>query len=222
MFICPKFLIIATRSTQIFEKSNFATEIGAALAITPNGARVLRHLGFDFVRAHACRVQRWDTLLGDSLKTVASIDLSMAEKLFGASAWAIHRVDLHTELLRLATSDIPGTAKPAILRLGVPVVGADPKEGSVTLQDGSIHHADLIVAADGLHSVLRKAVIGTETKAPSSEGLSAFRFLIDTKTIKDDPKLAATLEAKGPGAAILIDTKEKISERHVMWYPCHE
>lgn len=174
------------------------------------------------MRAHACQLQKWDTLLGDTLKAVASIDLSMAEKVFGAPAWAIHRVDLHTELLRLATGDDRGGSKPATLRLGAPVAAASPENGSVTLQDGSIHQADLIVAADGLHSVLREAVVGNEVKPPSPGGLSAFRFLIDTKILKEDSGLAATLEAKGPDTAILIDTKETVSERHMVWYPCRE
>lgn len=166
-------------------------------------------------------MQVWDTLLGDTLTRVGSIDLSMAEKRFGAAAWAMHRVDLHSELLRLATSEDAGDSNPAILRLGTQVVSVS-SEGSIALLDGSRHSADLIVAADGLHSNLRGTVLGEEIKAASPAGLSAFRFLIDTKVLNDDAKLASLLEAKGPGAAILIDIKETVRERHMMWYPCRK
>ena len=161
----------------------------------------------------------WETKLGDSLKSVALLDLRMAEEQFGGSMWAVHRVDLHNELLRLATSEDAADSKPVTLRLGSQVVDAST-DGSVTLKDGSRHAADLIVGADGLHSVLREAVLTHETTAPSPSGLSAFRFLMDTTAMKDDPKLAKVLEARGPGVEILIDAKETISERHMVWYPC--
>lgn len=183
----------------------------------------------------------WNTLLGDSLHQVASINLSHAEQRFGAAVWAVHRVDLHAELLRLATSKANGAGgsgegaavngvsgatastgtKPAVLRLSAQVVGASA-ESEVVLADGSRHTADMVVAADGLHSVLREAVVGREGKAPEASGHSAFRFLIDTEAMREDKQMAAMLEKKGDGAAILIDQKETVGERHVMWYPCRE
>lgn len=144
----------------------------------------------------------------------------MADQAFGASAWAVHRIDLHSELLRLATAGEVDGSLPAVLRLGSYVVDASPK-GSITLADGSTHHADLVVAADGLHSVLRDKVLGT--KAPSPSGHSAFRFLIDTDYLRNDENLAAMVDVKGPSdAAILIDPRDKAIERHMMWYPCRK
>ena len=164
---------------------------------------------------------QWDTLLGDSIQRVASLDLSMAEERFGAACWAVHRVDLHNELLYLATRDDGTGSNPVTLRLGAQVVDAST-HGSVTLKDGSRHDADLIVAADGLHSVLRNTVLTHDAKTPSLSGLSSFRFLLDTKVLKDDPKFGRVLEAKGPGFTILIDAKDTINERHIVWYPCRE
>lgn len=151
------------------------------------------------------------------MERVASVDFSR----FGASCWAVHRVDLHNELLHLATSKDTANSKPVTLRLGAQVVDAST-DGSIMLKDGSRHVADLIVAADGLHSVLRKTVLTHDTKTPSSSGLSSFRFLIDTKVLKDDAKLAKLLEAKSPGYALMIDAKDKVNERHMVWYPCRE
>lgn len=190
--------------------------------MTPNGSRVLSSLGFSFERARACKMVQWDTLLGDSVKRVATLDLSMAEERYGAACWAVHRVDLHNELLRLATSEDTTHVKPVTLRLGAQVVDAST-DGSVTLKDGSRHAADLIVAADGLHSVLRNTVLTQDTnQAPSHSGLSSFRFLLDTQVLKDDTKLAELLEARGPGFTILIDAKDTVNERHMVWYPCRK
>lgn len=159
------------------------------------------------------------TMLGSSLEQVASVDLSMAEEKFGASSWSVHRVDLHNELLRLATSEDKTNLKPVKLRLGAQVVDASTA-GSIYLSDGSCHTADLIVAADGLHSVLRDSVLKRDIMPPSPSGLSAFRFLIDTKTLKDNAKLMQIFETKDPRYAIIIDAEEKLKERHMVWYPC--
>ena len=158
-------------------------------------------------------------MLGSSLENVASVDLSMAEEKFGASSWSVHRVDLHNELLRLATSEDTTNLNPVKLRLGAQVVDASTG-GSIYLADGSCHTADLIVAADGLHSVLRDTVLTRDIKPPAPSGLSAFRFLMDTKMLKDNPKLMQILETKDPGYSIIIDDQEKILERHMVWYPC--
>ena len=155
------------------------------------------------------------------MKRVSSIDFRNAESKHGASAWSVHRVDLHNELLRLATGEDTANSKPATLRLGAQVVDGST-DGSITLKDGSRHTADLIVAADGLHSALRNVVLKEDTEAPSHSGLSAFRFLLDTKVLEDDPGCRRLLEARCPGFTLIIDDKDKDKERHMVWYPCRE
>ena len=210
---------------QIFEKSAFATEVGAALSVTPNGARALESLGFSFERARACKIGTWNSLAGRNLERVGSIDLSASEKTFGSAAWTVHRVDLHSELLYLATTTDIQDSKPATLRLNAQVVDSDI-QGAVVLSDGLKYFADLVVAADGLHSVLRRKVLTKDTaplSLPRETGMSAFRFLVDTETLLSQPHLATVLECKGPkDAAILIDLEDKIHERHMVWYPCRE
>lgn len=41
----------AGHSVEIYEKSSFKREIGAAILLTPNGNRILRKWGFDFEKA---------------------------------------------------------------------------------------------------------------------------------------------------------------------------
>ena len=211
-----------TSIVQIFEKSKFATEIGAALSLSPNGVRVLRGLGFSFEKARARQMMLWETVDGITLKQLSALDFEHAEEKYGAPFVAVHRVDLHKELLRLALQDAEGKGKgldPAVLRLGSPVVDVNIEDGIIELEDSSKHKADLIVAGDGLHSVVRNAALKHETK-PTASGLSAFRFLASTKTLKEDPALTNLLKWKVPGATILADTGETVKERHIVWYEC--
>jgi len=200
--------------------------------VSPNGARVLERLGFSFARARACPVAAWDTMDGSTLSTLGSVDLSRAQRMFGGTAWTVHRVDLHTELLHLATttdtttvSDAKGRGEgpPVKLRLNSEVVGAT-SDGVILLRDGTRHSADLVVAADGLHSVLRDVVVGEEqegsAKRPTHSSMAAFRFLVETDVLERDPVLGPLLATRRGKATMLVDTKDTEHERHIMWYAC--
>lgn len=212
----------AGHSVTIFEKSRFAAEVGAALLLSSNGTRVLSRIGFSFERARGRRVTAWDTVDGTTLETIVGLDLEDAEERYGAPLVSIHRVDLHNELLRLTTTDDnnDNEAPKVRLLLNSRVVEASAEEGTVTLMDGSVKKADLVVAADGVHSMLRNVVFRHEAPKASPTGLSAFRFLVPTDGLREDPQLMEFLEWKCEGPTILADTCEMQSERHIVWYDC--
>ncbi|ODA80864.1 hypothetical protein RJ55_03824 [Drechmeria coniospora] len=214
---------------QVYESSEFSGEIGAALNLTPNGVRVLQHLGFDFERARAVQMLNWDTVNGIDLGKIVSQDLSAATDIFGAPFYSVHRVDLHNELMRLADASEPedsgaGTevdeAPGGIeLHLGSRVARVDAQEGKMEFVDGKVKHADLIVGADGLRSVVREAVLQDADDPPvlQATGQSAFRFLIPTEDLKQTPAGQDLLAWKSSGACLLADTKLIDKERHIMW-----
>ena len=156
---------------------------------------------------------------GDTQEPIANVDFASAKERFGAAIWAIHRVDLHNELLRLAMSETE-LGYPIRLHLSSEVVEASTN-ASIVLEDGSKYSADLIVAADGLHSVL-KGVVVQDAIPPTATGLSAFRFLIDTQKLRESDSISAILDKKGPEATLLADTIDTTNERHIIWYPCRE
>ncbi|EED16358.1 salicylate hydroxylase, putative [Talaromyces stipitatus ATCC 10500] len=207
----------AGHSVRIFEKSKFAAEIGAAVVLSPNAVRVLSTFGFSCERAQARQLQMWETVDGTNLGLIGKIDHREAEQKYGAPLYAIHRVDLHNELLRLISQE---SKKPATIHLHSKVVDTDPEKGMIELEDGTKHYADLIVAADGLRSVLRKAVFRGKDVNEKPTGLSAFRFLIPTSTLESQPSLADLRQWKEPGVTIIADTKDTVNERHMVWYDC--
>jgi salicylate hydroxylase len=188
--------------------------------VCPNGTRVLDRLGFSFSNARGTTLKRINVMDGQSLDNIAAVDVSRAEDMFGAKLWAVHRVDLHRELLRLATEE-GGAGQPVKLRLSSEVATAEP-DGTVVLKDGSVHTADLIVAADGLKSVLQR-VVTKEAGLPTATGLSAFRFLLDTEVLRADPRLAAALDRKGAlDVGSLQDTQDPTKVRFIIWYECRK
>jgi salicylate hydroxylase len=66
-----------------------------------------------------------------------------------------HRVDFQNELLHLATRE-DGPGKACKLELGEQVVACDPEFGSITLKNGMIVTADVIIGADGIRSTVNR------------------------------------------------------------------
>jgi salicylate hydroxylase/6-hydroxynicotinate 3-monooxygenase len=119
-------------------------------------ARV-RHTSFA-PYSHLNRV--WDT--GEVTR-----ELPMPESLYGAPYLCMHRADLHEALLSVLPS--------GIIHLGHTLVGLHQDKGPValTFADGSRATADLVVGADGVHSVVRDIIVGPD--APLHKGRIAYR-----------------------------------------------
>ncbi|KAJ5531849.1 hypothetical protein N7527_005242 [Penicillium freii] len=212
----------AGHQVQIFEKSQFLGEVGAAVVLSPNSSSVLAQMGFSFDRARVRQLKTWESVDGITLDAIGSVDQSGCEEKFGMPLMGVHRVDLHNELMRLACDDSQQASSTGAVsvRCGVKVVGVMPDEGYVQLEDGTRHYADLVVAADGLHSVARAAVVGADGVTSAYTGFSAFRFLIPSDMVKGNPEFDEVLSWKSDGLSVLLDTRDKINERHMAWYEC--
>lgn len=161
------------------------------------------------------RLERVD---GVTLEKQVQLDLNHIPMIFGDRYASFHRVDLHNELRRLAVAE-EGEGPPAKIHLRSPVSKVDATSGSITLEDGSVHLADLIVGADGLHSVVRKAVLEEDFPARDTK-MSAFRFLLDTDKMMADPTVAELLSAKRETVSLLFDGTDASQQRLLVWYEC--
>ena len=216
---------------KVFERSGFATEVGAALAISPNGMHVLKALGFSTLRARASSKPSWDSVDGLGLKLLASVDLSNAQERYGNEFVVVHRIDFHKELLRLALENDSDTGEmataktrpsPVVLRLSAEVKSVDAENGTLSFADGSEVKVDLIVGADGLHSVARQALLDNNTYRPARTESSAFRMLIPSARVREENSLKKLMDWKSTGVSIIADTSSKDRERHIAWYSCRE
>ncbi|CEJ58736.1 hypothetical protein PMG11_07383 [Penicillium brasilianum] len=209
----------AGHHVEIFEKSHFLSEVGAALVVAPNGVRVLSTLGFSFENARSKPKSTFELRDGKDFERIDSVSATPVETTFGAPLYTMQRADLHEELFRCATTPIPGLSNVSI-RLGAKVCSADPFAGTVHLEDGSIHTADLIIGADGLHSILKSGVLDGQPDVPISTSYTAFRFQIPTDALSDDPDFLDLLAKKGHGPSILADVSNHITAEHMVWYDC--
>ena len=144
-------------------------EVGAGLQIAPNCTRILHEYGLlDEVRTLG--VQPDSMVMKDAVDAseLTRLDLGDLERHYGFPYLVIHRSDLHATLLRACQR-----AGVDLLN-GQTVVGYEntANGGQVLLADGRTEDAEVVLAADGLHSVARALVSQDE---PVSSAYVAYR-----------------------------------------------
>ena len=137
----------------VFEQSPDVSEIGAGIQLSPNCSRVLHYLGMETALRQtaflpeAAEIRHWKT--GKILSRAVRGE-SVAED-YGFPYYHIHRADLISALYEAAYSH----AKIEV-RTSSRVDGFHQSKGDAVLWfNDSELHGNLIVGADGIHSVVR-------------------------------------------------------------------
>jgi salicylate hydroxylase len=120
---------------------------------------------------------------------VSKMDFEEYENECGAPLWDFHRADLQRVLLG-RVGELGG-----VVSTGSRVVDVEIAEaGAVAVfADGRSFSADLVVGADGVYSRCREIMLGRED-APVLTGDMAYRILLDTKDLLEDPELRGFVE----------------------------
>jgi salicylate hydroxylase len=166
----------------IYERNDFAGEVGAGVGIPSNGTKWLEKWGVDIeagkpVVMDKLIIHKWDTG-----KVLAIAPLGNYKEKFGYDTLGFQRCDLHRILLDTALSQ-DGAGTPVKLVTSHLSVGVDTDLGRVIFDNGEAITADLVVAADGIHSRLRSAIgITPDVKQASS---CAYRHIISTRKARE-------------------------------------
>jgi 2-polyprenyl-6-methoxyphenol hydroxylase-like FAD-dependent oxidoreductase len=160
---------------EVLERSPAPSEVGAGLAVWPNGSRALAALGVDDVLG--CGVHRLELRnLHDQLLSVSPLDRLMGR--YGYELKLMHRADLQVALLkRVGKSSV---------RFGSELAQFEQKKGSVraSLLGGEALEADLLVGADGIRSAVRRQLLSDGEPRYSGatcwRGVTAFELEVGT------------------------------------------
>ena len=218
--ICGLSCAIALRrsghNVRILERSQFSSnEVGAAITLPPNAVRILESWNLDFRTARMIRFEKMTVVTGEgaSIAELEQYDFSNLDKAFGSPYLLSHRVDLH-EALRLMAISPDGPGRPAEIINGAHVVGFDAEAGTVELANGSSYNADLVVAADGVHSIASRYIGAYRPAIPSDT--TVVRFLVPTSTLVADPATQDLIT--GDGVCAIYTTHSR--DRWLVRYPC--
>lgn len=148
-------------SVRVVEQAGVIQEVGAGLQISPNGMHVLNALGLSArVMRDAYRPEGIEMRLGRSGRVV--FDVPLRRK--GEGRWGADYVHLHRADLIEALKDMLLERAPDALLLGRQVDRYEQAGDRVKLHlvGGEVLEADLLVGADGIHSVIRAQMLGTD------------------------------------------------------------
>lgn len=212
-----------TAQVTLLEKSAFDKhrETGAALYVAPNVSDHLLRLGWKPETSGSNKCQGFISVDGLSGDVRKQMDLGFAdEKWRGEDGrdrpWLLsHRIDLHRELRRMAldtTGEVPG--RPAVLKTAVLIKTIDVDTGRVEDHEGNVYEADAVIGADGNASVSR-AFVAADAKL-KSWGKSCYRFLVDRKTLLQDPDTNMFVKDDGYFADV------SAPDRKMVLYPCRQ
>ena len=163
---------LAMRGAQVtvLEQAEAIAEVGAGIQISPNGAVVLKALGLGAaLAASALRAQAVELRDGYSGRIVTRLEVAKLRPEQGYHF--VHRADL-IEILRQGAAAAGVEVRLSSRAASVDLSGARPR----LMLGGGVQDADLLIGADGLHSVVRAALLGSE--APFFTHQVAWRALI--------------------------------------------
>jgi len=185
---------------EVYEQAEQLGELGAGVQISANGSRVLFALGLEAaLREVWCEPAGKEIRLWNTGETWKLFDLGAESAArYGAPYFMIHRGDLHQVLI-----DAVRALKPDAIRLGVRCTGFEDDGRSVTLHlaNGEPINGDALIAADGVHSVIRKQLFGGDTA--QFTGCVAWRGLIPVAKLP--PRFARNVGVNwvGPGGHVI-------------------
>jgi salicylate hydroxylase len=160
---------------RIVEQASELREVGAGVQLGSNGTRVLIALGLaDAMRRVICEPTGKEIRLWTTGQRWPVFDLGTESvQRYGAPYWFAHRGDFHAVLLQAVRA-----IAPEAIRAGVACTGYEHAGGGVTLHLATGDHVtgDVLLAADGVHSAIRRQMFG-EGRAHFT-GIIAWRGLV--------------------------------------------
>jgi salicylate hydroxylase len=195
------FLHRAGLTATVYEQAGRLGDVGAGVVVAPNAARLLRALGvLDKFGERAVPLETgWEFRRWQDGTVLSAEDLATkCERLYGERTYTAHRADLLDAVRRAVPA--------ASVRLGRRCVALERHDrgGALTFEDGERVEADVVIGADGIHSLVRAAL--TAPVPPAYSGLCAFRALV--------PAGQAPLFARRPAQTLWVGPGH-----HLVHYP---
>lgn len=162
----------------LVEQAKEFTEVGAGIQLSPNGVRVLEYLGLKDDLTRFCaepdshKFSVWDT--GETILSTR-LRPNLREQ-YGHAYYHAHRADLIDALTSRLNRDRVLT--------DTRVTGAGQKNGRVWVDTagGDRITGDVLIGADGIHSVIREQIF--RPGAPRASGYVTWRGIVDTDDIQ--------------------------------------
>jgi salicylate hydroxylase len=193
-------LLRAGHDVQVYEQAKAFMRVGADINLTPNAVKALDGLGVGAaVRTFAARPTHRISRMWDTGEETSRLEMSdAAEQKYGAPQLTIHRADLLTALAEAFPVER--------VRFGKRAEQVIKRSGDLELifAGGERAHCDVLIGADGIHSVVRNTLFGKEH--PRFTGVVAYRAVVPAEKVAHVPDIQAFTKWWGPNPQSQIVT----------------
>lgn len=184
-------------NAQLFEAAPALGEIGAAVNVSPQAVKALRAIGRgEQVAAVGYASPGIYTRNMQTGEFLEFNDRFKAGERYGAPYYTFHRADL---LDALAAGLNPGD-----IHLGHRLTGIEERNNSAVLafDNGARIEAEYVIAADGVRSVIRRALYGADN--PTYTGQMVWRALLESNDVPPDVlEPTGHIQWVGPGRHLI-------------------
>lgn len=177
---------------RLLERAKEFGEVGAGLQLAPNCTRILDDYGL-LAEAKARGVVPDRMVMRDAVDgtELTALDLRDLEREYGFPYLVIHRSDLHALFLEACRD----AGVELLTEQPVVAYGQTAGKATATTESGTVHEADVVIAADGLHSVARKLFVEDE---PVSSAYVAYRGTVPIAEVDRPVDLSEVVVYVGP------------------------
>lgn len=184
----------------VLEQAAQLKEVGAGVQLSPNCNHALFALGLEKdVMAVASETAGKEVRLWNTGQTWPLFDLgAVSRERYGYPYLTVHRAHLHAAIARGVEQQTGGTI---VLGAKVAQVDAEGSRPVVITTDGRRFSADVVVGADGVHSVVRRQLFGDDD--PQFSGVAAWRGVIEADKLPAHLREPKAINWVGPGAHVI-------------------
>ncbi|MFN3232180.1 MAG: FAD-dependent monooxygenase [Alphaproteobacteria bacterium] len=176
----------------VLEQARAFEDVGAGIQLSPNGVRILERLGLaQDLAAYVCEPDSHKFMSWDSGETVLRTPLMpRAKEEFGSAYYHAHRRDVVGSLTgRLDRSRVRMNTR-------VEYIGQTDDRVWALCADGSRVEGDVLIGADGIHSLVRERIFRPDP--PRRSGYVAWRGVLDADRVAHLQIPVSSYVAMGP------------------------
>lgn len=191
----------------VYEAASELKPVGAGVGLAANAIQGLQRLGIsDEVIARGKQLEA--LVISDQHRNVISnFDTRPLSKRYGVNNFVIHRADLHEVLYNHLQ---PNSLKLNKRCAGIKQVG---KKVEVSFTDGTNASADLLIAADGINSVIRQQLL--PQSKPRYAGYTCWRGVVENPGVKINTSISAEMWAPQGRVGMA-----PLQNNTIYWYAC--
>jgi salicylate hydroxylase len=182
---------------EVFEQASTLSEVGAGINTSPQAVKALRAIGLgDAIAVVANTSHGVFTRNMQTGEPLEFLDRARTSERYGAPYYTFHRADLLNALAR--------RVDPSRVHLNHRLTEIEERSTSValTFANGTRSEADVVIAADGVRSVIRQALYGDNN--PTYTGQMVWRALLNGSDVPPDLlEPTGHIQWLGPGCHLL-------------------